>query len=300
MHQGGLGKVLASFSQVVYLLTESNELFWITTGDAPLHRRCIQISEPLPRLAAGSPFNLQHHHLIFDCSVISDTENTQDWSAPTPDPRMVMDLAGLFSRVQSLFSLINYSQARGFGVFIPHILSLARGRDMDLLPEPPDPILLFAQPFILDMARACLQGRSTLIAQSASRLIGLGSGLTPSGDDFLGGVSFSMTTLQAAYPDLFQSVANLPLETYRSQTHLISFTLLKDLASGHAVAPLHSLILGILGGGALYEIVPAVNQLTSIGHSTGWDLLAGMFAGLLITAPGIHLIPLQKSLNSES
>ena len=242
---------------------------------------------------------MQDHHLAFERSVMLDMENAPLWSAPYPDPDHVIDLTGLFSRIQFLFSHLDHSQARGFGVFIPHLLCLSRGMDADSLPEPADPILHFARPFILDMARACLQGRSTLIAQSADRLIGLGSGLTPSGDDFLGGLFFTLTTLQVAYPDLFQTADILPIETYRSQTHLISFTLLKDLAGGHAVAPLHSLMLGILGGGALDDILPAVNQLTGIGHSTGWDLLTGMLAGFLLTAPGIHLIPSRKSHNLE-
>jgi hypothetical protein len=292
--QGGRGKVLASFSQAIYLLTGSGELFWITTEDAPMHRRCVQISAPLPGLPTALPFHMQDHHLAFDYSVILDMEKAPVWSAPYLDPTIVIDLTGLFSRIQFLFSHLDHSQAGGFGVFIPHILSLSRGMDADALPEPADPILHFARPLILNMARACLQGRSTLIAQSAGRLIRLGSGLTPSGDDFLGGLSFSMASLQVAYPDLFQTTAILPIETYRSQTHLISFTLLKDLAGGHAVAPLHSLMLGILGGGALDDILPAINGLTGIGHSTGWDLLTGMLAGFLITAPGIHLVPSVK------
>jgi len=293
--QGGHGNVLAVVSQAIYLLTESGELFWITTEGAPMHRRCVQIFVPLPGLSAGSQFRMRDQQLEFDTSVVLDLENAETWSAPPMDPKHVIDLSGLYSRAQFLFSHLDHSQARGFGVFIPQILSLSHGDTADSLPEFTDPIRHFAQPFILNLARGCLQGRSVLIVQSAGSLIGLGSGLTPSGDDFLGGLSFTLAILQAAYPDLFQTGAILPIETYRSQTNLISFTLLKDLAGGHAIAPLHSLVHGILTGEPLNNITPFVNQLTCIGHSTGWDLLTGMLTGFLISAPGIQIIPSMES-----
>jgi hypothetical protein len=131
------------------------------------------------------------------------------------------------------------------------------------------------------MARACMENHPSQIAQNADALIGLGAGLTPSGDDFLGGMLFCIKALRNAYPDLNFFDPAIPLENYGLRTHLISFTLLKDLACGYAIAPLHHIINGILKGESSEYIYPFVSQLTQLGHSTGWDLLTGLFTGLL-------------------
>lgn len=287
---GGQGTVLAVVSQALYLLADSGELFWITTESAPLHRRCVQISAPLPALSVGSRFRMQDQQLELDASVVLDLQDALTWCAPSLDPIHLIDLTGLFSRTQYLFSLLDYSQTRGFGVFIPQILSLAHAGFANSMNGWSDPILRFAQPLIFNFARACLDGDATLLAGCARPLIGLGSGLTPSGDDFLGGFSFTLAALQAACPDRVHISALLPVESFRSMTNPISFTLLRDLASGHAVEPLHNLLLGLLVGDSVQGILPAVAQLTRLGHSTGWDLLTGLLAGMLVTTPAVHLV----------
>jgi hypothetical protein len=131
------------------------------------------------------------------------------------------------------------------------------------------------------MASACLEHQPTRIPEIADRLIGLGEGLTPSGDDFLGGMFFAFHQLQAAYPESAIADFRLHPESYRTRTHQISYTLLNDLAHGYAVAPLHHLVNGLLMGEPFETIYLYVTQLTSIGHSTGWDLLTGLLVGLL-------------------
>jgi hypothetical protein len=72
------------------------------------------------------------------------------------------------------------------------------------------------------------------------------------------------------------------IESAKQRTHLISFTLLKDLTNGQAVEPLHELIRSVLSDQPPESIRPA-SCLTQIGHSTGWDLLTGALTGLLLT-----------------
>jgi hypothetical protein len=78
----------------------------------------------------------------------------------------------------------------------------------------------------------------------------------------------------------------IPIESYGSQTHLISFTLLNDLADGHAIAPLHEIINGLFSGESFESLYPFVSELASVGHSTGWDLLTGLLTGLLTAFQG--------------
>ena len=279
---GQRGKVLAAFSKAIYLLTDDGELFWIATGDASLHQRCAQISAQLPGFSVGSPFHVEDWRLTIDPDFSCDVGQASLWNAPRLDQNHVLGIAQLPAHSDAFFSQLDLSQAKGFGGFIPHILSLAHKESISLGPAFTDPILLFAHPHVLDMARACLSRQPVRISESADALIGLGAGLTPSGDDFLGGLLFATTVLQAAYPDSNFIQHSIPLETYHSRTHLISFTLLQDLANGQAIAPLHHLINGLLSGEALESIYPFVSQLTQIGHSTGWDMLTGLLTGMIV------------------
>jgi hypothetical protein len=271
------GKVLASFSKAIYLLTDSGELLWITTEDSPMHRRCMQIASPLPGFLADSRFYARDQRLIIDSTCTFDLQNAAIWNAPR------LSRPASFSQVQSFFLHLDLSQSKGFGCLIPNILSFAQNAFTHPSYTSIDSVSLYAQPLILDMARACLDHDPARISKNAEALIGLGTGLTPSGDDFLGGFLFAIHQTQTAYPDLELHSYAIPIEQYRSRTHLISFTLLKDLAAGHAIAPLHSIINGLLGGESFENIDPFISQLTQVGHSTGWDMLTGLLAGLLVT-----------------
>lgn len=278
---GRSGKVLAAFSKAIYLLTDDSELFWITSNDSPMHRRALQISTCLPEAQVCSPFHVQDHHLTIASDLAYAMNSAALWNAPSIGQHHI-DIGDIPARIQTLFASLDLSQAKGFGNFIPDILRLANNESIHPQMKSSDLILVFASPYIMDMANACLENQPAQILQTADALIGLGAGLTPSGDDFIGGLLFCMDNLQDVYPEL-NLINPLLLEPYRSRTHLISFTLLKDLANGHAIAPLHHIINGLLCGESLENIYLPVSQLTRVGHSTGWDLLAGLLTGLLVT-----------------
>ena len=280
---GQRGKVLAAFSNAAYLLTEAGELFWIGTDDTPMHQRCAQVSAQLIGLSAGAPFHAEAQHLAIDPGFIFDVGQAASWSAPRLNPAQVVEIAGLPAHVAVFFSRLDFSQAQGFGAFIPHLLSLTRNESISPAADFTDPVLRFARPLVLDMAQACLDRQPVRISKNADALIGLGAGLTPSGDDFLGGLLFAVRILQAAYPSSNFGPYGFRVENYQARTHVISFTLLKDLADGQAIAPLHHIIKRLLTGEPLDSIDPFIAQLTQIGHSTGWDMLTGLLTGLLIT-----------------
>ncbi len=271
---GQCGKVLAVFSKAIYLLTETDELLWIATEDVPIHRRCMTISPHLPAVSAGSSFRVADHCLLVDRNFAFEIGDSPLWIAPRSN--QILDIESLPASIHYFFSRLDISQAKGLGNIVPQILSPARSNFRD-------PILHYAQPLVLEMAFACLEHRPFRLAKIADELVGLGAGLTPSGDDFLGGMCFAIHYLQSAYPALDFKDYAIAIDLYRSRTNSISFTLLKDHASGHAVEPLHRILNGILSGEAFESLSPSVSQLTRIGHSTGWDLLTGLLTGLLTT-----------------
>jgi hypothetical protein len=147
----------------------------------------------------------------------------------------------------------------------------------------PDFPLAGAGPRAVALARACLSGDATTAVAAAEALLGLGPGLTPSGDDFLGGAFFARRALTAsARDDGWTRAAGAVVERARARTHAISAALLSDMIEGHGHAPLHDLA-GALAEGppAAGAALAAAHRLGRIGHSSGWDMLTGLLAALL-------------------
>src|SRR5262249_9568576 len=127
-----------------------------------------------------------------------------------------------------------------------------------------------------ELAAACAADDAARAAASATTLIGLGPGLTPAGDDFVGGVFFAralLSGLGVIDSDRWRAAAAAIQTAARRLTHRISATLLGDLLVGEGWAPLHDLAAALANADDA-RALGAARQLVSLGHSSGWDLLA--------------------------
>ena len=131
------------------------------------------------------------------------------------------------------------------------------------------------------LATACAKDDATAAAEAAVALLGLGAGLTPSGDDFVGGAFFVRAALaQPGTSDRAswrRAAASVRAAASRS-TNPISAALLEDLLDGHGWSPLHDLASALASDDDSLAM-SAAHRLTHLGHSSGWDLLAGFVAG---------------------
>jgi Protein of unknown function (DUF2877) len=105
--------------------------------------------------------------------------------------------------------------------------------------------------------------------EAVADLIGLGPGLTPSGDDLLVGALAVLDALaeRNAHAALARAITAAP----RSLTSPLSHCLLRAAALGHVGEHLYCAISAIIAG----DIEAAVAASRTIGHSSGWDMLAG-------------------------
>lgn len=108
------------------------------------------------------------------------------------------------------------------------------------------------------------------------RLLGVGGGLTPSGDDFVGAALFTLAHLEG-FDARWRAAAAELVQGARSRTHAISAALFEDLAHGESFAALHDLIAAA-GSGDAAAMLASAHRLVGIGHSSGWDMLGGMIA----------------------
>jgi hypothetical protein len=118
---------------------------------------------------------------------------------------------------------------------------------------------------------ALLALRSGNLVEVADLLGGAGPGLTPAGDDALGGILFG---LRAMGQD-----GDLLAVGRRVQTTAISAAFLMWAARGQALSPVHDL-LAAAAAGDVPAARSAARALRSVGHSSGADFAQGVCWGL--------------------
>ena len=141
--------------------------------------------------------------------------------------------------------------------------------------------LSLAQQRLHDLAQALHSQDLAGFEAACLRLLGLGVGLTPSGDDLVGAVFFTLRYApiahwQPAMPALRERISRAA----QSASNPISAALLDDLLQGSSYRALHELF------DAMHlQQMPAINEavrgLLRIGASSGGDMLAGVLLTLL-------------------
>jgi hypothetical protein len=105
-------------------------------------------------------------------------------------------------------------------------------------------------------------------------IVGMGHCLTPSGDDVLIGALALLDALgkRRAHASLARAVSLVP----PGLTSLLSHCFLRTAAAGHVGEGLHEAVSSIVRGDA----DRAVAAIRDIGHSSGWDMMAGIVTAL--------------------
>lgn len=120
-----------------------------------------------------------------------------------------------------------------------------------------------AQP-ALDALERWLAGNA--LDNEVEGLIGLGPGLTPSGDDYLGGMLVALRLAGRAMQA--EGLWRWLQPRLEARTSALSAAHLAAAASGEAHQALHEVLNGKLD----------LDALDAIGHTSGWDALAGAAA----------------------
>ncbi len=278
------GTVLASVTGAVYLQNQHGELCWLVPMDAPMHQRGIktvgQVSHPRP----GTRYQVVGHTLVIDSEKILDFRHAKMWEEPLVSLKGITPVSALSGSLsfiaEQLFGLCN---PPGLGCLIDPILQLAIQHENDMSPCFENRIAERAWPEVKGMIQTSLEHDDKLFIQHANSLVGLGEGLTPSGDDFLGGFFYAAHLLQ----NHFSTIVIPPTCTHSdfvlhwlTLTSWLSYSILLDNIDGHSIEPMHELAAGVLMGSPADRLVYHARRLVSLGHSTGWDMLSGFIAGM--------------------
>lgn len=247
---GGVARVLARLSTSTYL-TADGEIVWLGGPDAIMHPRSILVA------AAPRPVSDDVH---VDVAALSP------WR-PVPLALEGVTMATLAERWRAL-DAATLGTPGGFG-------ALLAGRPLTFP-------LYGARDAAAAVARACAHHEAAAVAEAALALLGVGGGLTPSGDDYVGGALFVHALFGFVGPGdtaAWRHTVERVLAAAPTRTHPISVALLGDLATGLSWAPLHALVAA-LAAGPTAAAREAAHRLVGLGHTSGWDMLAGVAAGL--------------------
>jgi len=286
---GFTAKVIAAGSRAIYLEGRAGEILWLSPPGSVLHRRCVVVP-----LTSGS---WKEGDVCFSdgdtlCGGRSDGvcwSGADVWEAPPPGGEALPPATPSVTPEESAAALAGGLSAlslryppRGlaelvFGV-APGGQRLGRaggqmGGWLDLSSDR-----------VGEVVRALRARDCTGLLASGRTLLGFGEGLTPSGDDFLGGVLFGLRQQESADFDetwIDWDVVRDWVADVVPLTNRISHAILSDLAEGYGPEPLHDLARETLRGGSREVVARHAERVIRIGSTSGWDLLAGFSAALL-------------------
>ncbi|MES2210465.1 MAG: DUF2877 domain-containing protein [Chloroflexota bacterium] len=135
-----------------------------------------------------------------------------------------------------------------------------------------------AAPRLQRLAAALRDADPSAAGMAAESLVGLGPGLTPSGDDALVGMAAAVTampppgTLDATY-------LRRVVDTAPARTTAVSTAFLRHAADGEFAAGLHELMAALIGPDPT-GLASTIERSVAFGATSGTDTLVGVLMGL--------------------
>lgn len=272
-------KLLSVYDRSFYCIDDTENIICLALneiGRGPCTLLCSG-NERLPaeRLKSIKYFTRVGEMLVAEgADLIIDLNNATTWGESLLDLRenhrelVENDLTWLASRS----SLV--APQESFGWLIPTFLSGwgcdildKRRKTLSLLHERVSKVTKKIEKDFAMTGRAC----------GLDQLIGLGYGLTPSGDDFLAGVVMGFHKMQKHREAML--LARHFYSAAQGKTTIISIAFYRALADGRVAEP-HLRFLEMIGREEEAEREILFNRVTDFGGTSGWDSLAGVVFGI--------------------
>ena len=263
------GRVAAVFERSIYLEVNCS---WICLADASLGFGPLVVSvksiygrDWINSFRVGRLLKLSSESIKIDDSTIISTKGVCPWEPPkTSNWTKTSILLGL----RALENLVESNiPDMGLGRFIFEYPDRFPSSDECLAAEHSIEILK-------NWLKQCFEIKMPVIPdkEAIASLIGLGPGLTPSGDDFLGGM---LIALHICGKKSVKKNLYVQIESLIDSTGPVSSTHLYAAAHGEGSHSLHQLINYLLEGNDAH-LESSIAVIDRIGHTSGWDALAGV------------------------
>lgn len=131
------------------------------------------------------------------------------------------------------------------------------------------------------LLRALSKGEASLASHYAIQLMGLGPGLTPSGDDFLVGL-FAVINLADGPLQPFRPMCEQVAAVSADRSNPISGMALKKAAAGQVRESIGDFMQHMIHGSKT-EVIRSLTRVLDIGSTSGTDIALGLVKGLKLS-----------------
>lgn len=127
----------------------------------------------------------------------------------------------------------------------------------------------------MDEFKKCwLRNEKELAYQQLLRILGLGIGLTPTGDDFITGL-FASLYAKKSFPSFYSQLK----DSAKSKTNSVSYAEIREAVEGRFSQTIQKIFIAA-SKGEEQGITKAINDLKQVGSTSGSDILWGIVFGL--------------------
>lgn len=258
-------RVVALFSRSLHLEADGD---FLCLGDASIGRgplNAIMAAEDWARLAGSVPeaggVAVVGRRAIGIGGTAIDTSCARPWR-PAPWPPAI----GRARQLEVVERLVHLARDRAPADGLARMVLAPAAEPCSTLERIARPRIERLRAWVAIGPSAAARGRPPV------DLLGLGPGLTPSGDDLLCGALLALHAVEgtAMAAGLSREIA----ATAPAATSPLSAAFLRAAAEGLGSEPVHTAIAAVLGG-RVEALASRLEAVGRIGHTSGWDALAG-------------------------
>ena len=279
------GEVAIASPRAVYIITNEGDILAGCATNQQPHPRSFLTNYDLSSIQVAQRVWVKGNHVCFSDGTRLDLSGSKVWNRQAPDAENAVSRTKLSLKFDNLLrTATDLHEGENLGLGLPLFFS-KNPSYQQLPPNGISPLISVGVIKIQELLSLYRCRNPRFILDLVQNLIGVGHGLTPSGDDFVGGLLFMVYHLSNIYPThkWWNKADTSKLLNYsRSMTSQISHALLTDLAGGQSHESLHDLADDVLSRESRFDSERHVRRITQIGHSSGWDMLTGMLVGLFL------------------
>ncbi|MEI5993591.1 DUF2877 domain-containing protein [Candidatus Enterococcus mansonii] len=267
------GEVHSIFNRTINIISNSGELYTIAAAEldnVPNTLRVSSFFNDPPHLTVETSVFIKEGQLVIDKVARIELKNVNEWQYPNIEFPKKQEYSRLNERVLLVNKwLEEINDASGY-LLNPKGTAYEK-MIYSMLWNESNQLLMYLKEKQLFQAMKQL-----------NRLIGLGPGLTPSGDDFLVGLALIFTTTNYPYHSLQQWLINSRY-TLKKRTNIISFSTLDWAIKGVARERIGLFLEELFYGERQDVLKEKMAAVLLIGATSGGDMLSGMLAGIKLT-----------------
>ncbi|MFC2054289.1 DUF2877 domain-containing protein [Chloroflexota bacterium] len=266
-------------SKGIYLRTSSRWLSFISCepyrSPITINLNCDRIF--LHQISSGMPVQISDEQMILpDARMIVSAQNSDVWNPPSPPSPPLpgaecIQILAYFAR-----EALAQKPSLGLSDILPHLISwpeIHKKLELNSLQKE----ILAIRPYILNREAAPFVSK-------LCNCLGVGAGLTPSGDDFVTGLLLALNRYKDVLWDRddLDMINQSAVEAAYQKTTTLSANLIELASLGEGDERILKAIDWIMGGYS--EGSGIVEDLLDWGSSSGVDVLVGFTAAITITA----------------